>query len=71
MVPQIEQSRTVTNLHKSKTRRKCLKSLGTGYETNKQDLLSIMFELDLALINRTGGLNGRILTEVVSTDRMQ
>ena len=27
--------------------------------------------LDLALINRAGGLYGRILTEVVSTDRTQ
>ena len=26
---------------------------------------------DLALINRAGGLYGRILTEVVSTDRTQ
>ena len=29
------------------------------------------YPLDLALINRAGGLYGRILTEVVSTDRTQ
>ena len=29
------------------------------------------FHFDLALINRVGGLYGRILTEVVSTDRTQ
>ena len=28
-----------------------------------------MLELDLALINRTGGLNGRILTEACTQDR--
>ena len=34
-------------------------------------LLSDSLFLDLALINRAGGLYGRILTEVVSTDRTQ
>ena len=29
------------------------------------------FSKDLALINRAGGLYGRILTEVASTDRTQ
>ena len=33
--------------------------------------VSVLNVLDLALINRPGGLYGRILTEVASTDRMQ
>ena len=33
--------------------------------------LSLHLSLYLALINRAGGLYGRILTEVVSTDRTQ
>ena len=39
----------------------CVRSLG----------LLVCFILSLALINRAGGLYGRILTEVVSTDRTQ
>ena len=32
---------------------------------------SLTHNLDIALINRAGGLYGRILTEIVGTDRTQ
>ena len=38
---------------------------------NVFDASGIFRDVYLALINRTGGLYGRILTEVVSTDRTQ
>ena len=34
-------------------------------------LVRLLFTQYLALINRAGGLYGRILTDVVSTDRTQ
>ena len=37
--------------------------------TNVQLTRFFFFSKDLALINRAGGLYGRILTEVASTDR--
>ena len=48
----------------SKTREKKIKIERLTHELN----VTLLF---LALINRAGGLYGRILTEIVSTDRTQ
>ena len=39
--------------------------------TSNELVFFFFFSKDLALINRAGGLYGRILTEVASTDRTQ